>query len=238
MAKIFRGLPEAQLTRLAENLALLEHSDPGAVGAHMSTNAYAILIRGRALFFDVNASALLPLVEILRRDGFEPAGLVLSHRHSAGLGDAVITIAEQYQTPVFLHPIDAQHPQAMAVGLPYENPVGHPLLAEFGTEALHFPGHTAGLVTLYLAAQQVLLAADAAMGPTAPQADRGIEYLIRPPITTNVDDDEFRRRWLVFDRPVASVLPYHGTGYIQRRRDLPTIMQSLTRQVPTMGLTG
>ena len=204
----------------------------------MSTNAYAVLTRGRALLFDANASGLLPLVEILRRDGFEPAGLVLSHRHSAGLGDAVITIAEQYQTPVFLHPIDAQHPQAMAVGLPYENPVGHPLLAEFGTEALHFPGHTAGLVMLYFAAQQVLLAADAAMGPTAPQADRGVEYLVRPPITTNVDDDELRRGWLAFDRPVASVLPYHGTGYLQRRRDLPTIMQSLKRPVPTVGLTG
>jgi glyoxylase-like metal-dependent hydrolase (beta-lactamase superfamily II) len=140
--------------------------------------------------------------------------------------------------PVFLHPLDARHPQAAAAGVPYEDPMGHPLLAEFGVEALHFPGHTEGLVALYLPDGGTLLTGDAAMGPTAPQTEAGEEYLIRPPVGMNVDDAELRERWLAFDRPVASVLPYHGTGYVDRAADLPTIMRPLTRHEPTMGLTG
>jgi hypothetical protein len=65
-----------------------------------------------------------------------------------------------------------------------------------------------------------------------------VEYLIRPPVTMNVNDAELRVQWLGFDRPLASVLPYHGTGYLDRAADLPTIMAPLKRMDPTMGLTG
>ena len=33
-------------------------------------------------------------------------------------------------------------------------------------------------------------------------------------------------------------LPYHGTGYLDRAADLPTIMAPLTWLEPTMGLQG
>jgi hypothetical protein len=91
--------------------------------------------------------------------------------------------------------------------------VGHPVLREFGFEALLFPGQTAGSIMLYSTNNEgLLLTGDSAMGTTADQAKAGLERLIRPPIETSVDDAELRRQWLAFDRPVATVLPFHGTG--------------------------
>jgi glyoxylase-like metal-dependent hydrolase (beta-lactamase superfamily II) len=125
----------------------------------------------------------------------------------------------------------------MAAAIAYENPVGHPLMSAFGAEVVHLPGHTAGSIGLYLHGG-TLLSGDAAMGPTAVQTENGVEYLIRPPVMMNVNDAELRAQWLGFRRPLTSVLPYHGTGYLDRAPNLPTIMAPLTRMEPTMGLTG
>jgi len=49
-----------------------------------------------------------------------------------------------------------------------------------------------------------------------------------------VDDVELREQWLAFDRPIATVLPFHGTGYIDRRAaDIDSIMHPLMRPEPT-----
>jgi glyoxylase-like metal-dependent hydrolase (beta-lactamase superfamily II) len=115
--------------------------------------------------------------------------------------------------------------------------MGHPLLAEFGLEAIHFPGHTEGHIVLYGADKNGLLfTGDAAMGTNSNQAGTGIEQLIRPPAGLSTDDVELRNRWLSFDRPVATVLPYHGTGYVDRAGDIARIMAPLRRELPTLGL--
>ena len=101
-----------------------------------------------ALLFDTGAEELLPLIDQLRSQGLALRGLVLSHRHIAGLGGAVPIISREYGVPVFLHPLDASHPQAMAAGIVYEDPVGHPLMTAFGVEVVHLPGHTAGSIGL------------------------------------------------------------------------------------------
>jgi glyoxylase-like metal-dependent hydrolase (beta-lactamase superfamily II) len=163
---------------------------------------------------------------------------VISHRHIAALGGAVPIIPRKYGVPVFLHPLDAQHPQATGNGMAFENPVGHPLMTAFGVEVVHLPGHTAGSIGLYLPERKTLLAGDAAMGPTAVQTENGIEYLVRPPVMMNVNDAQLRTQWREFHRPLASVLPYHGARFMDRAADLPRIMAPLTRMDPTMGLTG
>ena len=76
-----------------------------------------MLRNSRALLIDTNFSPLKPFVRELAARGFTPAALVISHRHVAGTGDAA-------------------HPQAMVPQVPYEDPIGHPLLAEFGLEAI------------------------------------------------------------------------------------------------------
>jgi hypothetical protein len=66
-----------------------------------------------------------------------------------GLGDALIDLKTEFKIPLLLHPIDARHKHALASGLPFENPIGHRVLSEFGFEALLFPGQTAGSIVLY-----------------------------------------------------------------------------------------
>ena len=235
MSKPFRGMSQPQMMHLRPDIVLTEYSDPGAEEAHLSTNTYALLNVGRMLLVDTNVSSLLPFVRQLSDDGFSPAALVITHRHVVGLGDALSDLKTEFKIPLLLHPIDAKHKQALAAGLPFENPVGHPVLRDFGFDALLFPGQTAGSIMLYSTNNGgLLLTGDSAMGSTADQAKDGLERLIRPPIETSVDDAELRRQWLAFDRPVATVLPFHGTGYVDRpAADLASIMRPLVRSEPT-----
>lgn len=239
MSKLFRGLAEPQMTRLREDLVLIEFSDPGAVRARMSTNTFVLLKPGKSLLIDTAGSPLIPFVRRLRDEGFPPAALALSHRHVAGAGDAIYDLANEFAIPVLLHPLDARHPQSFGAGVSYEDPVDHPVLAGFGVEALPFPGHTSGHVVFYSAEQGgLLITGDAAMSTTAPQAEAGVEHLVRPPLGTNVDDQQLRKNWAAFDRPVATFLPYHGTGYVNRASDLPSLMKTLSRPEPTMSIMG
>lgn len=239
MSKPFRGFSQPQIVRLRPDLVLIEYSDPGAEPVRMSTNTYVLLRAGRMLLMDTSVSSLLPFVRKLCDEGFSPAALVIPHRHVIGLGDAVGAMVSEFDIPVLLHPIDAKHPQALAANVPFENPIGHPVLDEFGFEALLFPGHTAGHIVIYSNKHGGLLfTGDAAMGTTADQSEAGLERLIRPPIETNVDDEKLREQWLVFDRPVVTVLPYHGTGYLDRSAGLAAIMRPLNRPEPTYGLRG
>jgi len=235
MSKPFRGMSQPQMTHLRPDIVLIEHSDPGAEDVHLSTNTYALLNAGRMLLVDTNVSLLLPFVRQLSDDGFSPAALVITHRHVVALGDALSDLKTEFKIPLLLHPIDAKHKQAVAAGIPFENPIGHEVLSEFGFEALLFPGQTAGSIMLYsIKNGGILLTGDSASGTSADQAKAGLEHLIRPPIDTSVDDAELRRRWLAFYRPVATVLPFHGTGYIDRSAaDLASIMQSLVGSEPT-----
>jgi glyoxylase-like metal-dependent hydrolase (beta-lactamase superfamily II) len=235
MSKPFRGKSQPQMTHLRPDIVLIEYSDPGAEAAHISTNTCALLNAGRMLLVDTTVSSLLSFVRQLSDEDYSPAALVLSHRHVVGLGDAIDELSTEFKIPVLLHPNDAAHQQALASGIEFENPVGHPVLSEFGFDALLFPGQTAGSIMLYSRSNGgLLLTGDSAMGTSADQAKTGLERLVRPPIETSVDDAELRRQWLVFDRPVATVLPFHGTGYVDRPpAELASIMQPLVRPEPT-----
>ena len=235
MSKPFRGMSHPQMTQLRRDIVLIEHSDPGAEEVHISTNTYALLKAGRMLLVDTNVSPLLPFVRKLSDDGFLPAALVITHRHVVGSGDALSDLKSEFNIPLLLHLIDAKHKQAVAAGIPFENPIGHRVLSEFGYDALLFPGQTAGSIMLYSTNNgDVLLTGDSASGTSVDQAKAGLERLIRPPIDTSVDDAELRRRWLAFDRPVSTVLPFHGTGYVGRlAADLVSIMRPLVRPEST-----
>ena len=235
MSKPFRGMSQPQMIHLGPDIVLIEYSDPGAEEFRLSTNTYALLNSGLMLLVDTNISSLLQFVRQLSDDGFSPSALVITHRHVVGLGDALGTLKSEFKIPLLLHPIDARRQQALNSGLSFENPVGHQALAKFGFEALLFPGQTAGSIMLYSSRKGgVLLTGDSASGTSADQAKAGLERLIRPPIDTSVDDAELRRQWLAFDRPVATVLPFHGTGYVGRSaEELASIMRPLIQSGPT-----
>ena len=235
MSNPFRGMSHPQMTRLRPDIVLIEHSDPGAEAVHISTNTYALLKDRRMLLVDTNVSPLLPFVRQLSNEGFSPAAVVITHRHVVGGGDALNDLMAEFKIPLLLHPIDAKHQQAMAADLPFENPIGNPILSEFGFEALLFPGQTAGSIMLYSSKNRgLLLTGDSATGTSFDQAKAGLERLIRPPIDTNVDDAELRRQWHAFDRPVTTVPAVPRTGYFDRSAaDLASIMRSLVRSEPT-----
>ena len=235
MPDLFRGLSEPQMTRLRPDLVLIEHSDPGAERLHVSTNTFALLDNGHMLLVDTSVSSLLPFVRQLSEDGFSPSAVAILHRHVVGLGDGLTDLQAEFKIPLLLHPLDASRIRELAFGLRFENPMGHRALRVFGFEAILFPGQTGGSVMLYSAKNGgMLLTGDSASGTSADQAEAGLERLIRPPVQTSEDDAELRRQWLAFGRPVATVLPYHGTGYIDRpTEEIVSIMRPLVRPEPT-----
>lgn len=254
--------PEPQA--LLDDLLLLEHEDPGSRKDGMSTNSYALLENGsgaaggEALLVDATFDYLMPSVRELAERGYRPAAIVLTHRHIlAGNGTMLDDLAAEFgDVPVLLHPIDvaysvrddphaADHPleniepSKAAPGVGFLDPIGDPtgasLLAGFGVEALHFPGHTEGSVVLYRERDGLLLSGDAAMGTTVRQAAAGIEEVVRPWPFMSVDDARLRRAWLGFERPVSHLAPYHGrTAYLDRpAEEMREIMRPLTREEPT-----
>ncbi|MDQ3783414.1 MAG: MBL fold metallo-hydrolase [Actinomycetota bacterium] len=224
--------------RLLDDLILLEHTDPGARPAGMSTNAYALLDDGKALLVDAAFDFLRPPTREIADEGYPPAGLLLSHRHLAGNGDMFEAFGEEFGVPIFLHPLDAAHPQAGGAGVKFRDPMESPLFAEFGAEVIHFPGQTEGSVMLYRRRDGLLLAGDSAMGPTNPQTASGVERLIRPPVFTSTDDAQLRRNWIEFDKPVAHLGPYHGSVYVGRSEAMEELMRPLVREEPTLGVEG
>jgi hypothetical protein len=50
------------MTHLRPDIVLIEHSDPRAEAAHISTNTYALLKVERMLLVDMSVTPLLPFV--------------------------------------------------------------------------------------------------------------------------------------------------------------------------------
>ena len=251
--------PEPQA--LLDDLLLMEHEDPGSRKDGMSTNSYALLgggAEGEALLVDAAFDYLLPSIREVAERGYRPAGMVLTHRHVLAGNDGMLDDlqAEFGDVTVLLHPVDAAYsvaddphaadhpleniePLKAAPGVGFLDPVGDPegraLLARFGVEALHFPGHTEGSVALYRQRDGLLLPGDAAMGTTVRQAALGVEEVVRPWPFMSVADARLREGWLAFDRPVSGLAPYHGrTAYLGRPAgEMRRITRHLTRREPT-----
>ena len=230
--------PNPQPQWLLDDLALLEHDDPGGRRAEMSTNTSVLLAEGKSLVVDSAFDYLLTQIREIASGGYPPAGLVLSHRHLAENGNLFRVFAEEFGAPIFLHPLDAGHSQA-ASAVEFQDPMQSPLFAEFGVEVIHFPGQTDGSVMLYRQRDGLVIAGDSAMGTTRPQAAGGMERLIRPPFFTSTDDEQLRRNWLGFERPVSHVVPYHGSVYVGHGGErMAEIMRPLVRQETTRGVKG
>ena len=227
------------LTRLYNDLLVLGHSDPGTRRVGMSNNSYAVLSDGGAVYVDAPFEKLLPLVRQIAEEGYYPAALLLTHRHVAAQAEMLGAFEQEFGVPLFLHPVDARHPQAARTGFAFEDPTGSELLGRFGLDVRLFPGHTEGHVLVYWERHGgIVLTGDAAMGTTAEQDRDGLERLIRPPFNFNVDDEQIRRQWEEFDRPLSGAAPYHGTIYVDRGDTIREILRPLSRSEPTRGLTG
>ena len=232
-------LSTPKMIQLYDDFILLRHSDPGAQRGGMYTNSYAVLSDGKAVFVDAPFEELLPFIRQIAKD-YTPAALLLTHRHIAH-AEMLKVFEQEFGVPIFLHPIDAHHPQAAQArqaGITFQDPTKSDLFAPFDLEVQPFPGHTEESILAYWNRHGgVLLTGDAAMGPTVAQADEGMERLIRAPGAFNVDDAGVRRLWETFDKPVAGVAPFHGTVYVDRKDDIGKLMEPLTRPEPTQWMS-
>jgi hypothetical protein len=214
-----------------DDLFVLQHSSRRA---GMSTNAYAVLSDEGAVYIDAAVESLLPLIRQVADDGYEPAALLLTHRHVASDGDILETFKQEFDVPIFLHPKDAQHSQA-ASGIDFRDPTESDLLAAFDIDVQLFSGHTEGHVLIrWHRHGGVLFTGDAAMGPTVQQDENGTERYVRPPFSFSVDDEAIRRGWTDFDvGQLSGVAPYHGMVYLDRSDSIHELMRPLQRSEPT-----
>ncbi len=221
---------------LQDNLFVLPHYEAEALAHGLPANAYALLSGPNAILVDAVFADIVPGLQTLISKGCRPVALVLTHRHVAAQADLLPEIARTFHIPVFLHPIDAAHPQAKQTGFPYSDPAGASLFADLGIEIRLFPGHTEGHVALYTKqAGGLLIAGDCAVGPTiAEAADRWT--LVRPPVFLNVDDDELRQAWEGLSLPVSAIVTYHGVPRTDVPERIPEALQSLRRKQATATL--
>ena len=56
------SLAEPTLEKLYDDLYVLQHADPGARRAGMTTNSYAVLSNDSAVYIDIGSESLRPLV--------------------------------------------------------------------------------------------------------------------------------------------------------------------------------
>ncbi|HZO36025.1 MAG TPA: MBL fold metallo-hydrolase [Solirubrobacteraceae bacterium] len=225
-------------TPLLDDLVLFEHADPGAQAAQLSTNTYAVLADGASLIVDASFEYLLPAIAELAAAGRPPAGLVLSHRHLAGNGDAFAAFMSLFDAPVLMHPFDIAHPQALRAGIAFADITASDIPARFGLDVIHFPGQTEGSIMLYRPRDALLITGDSAMGTTKPQDREGLRRLVRAPAQTSISDELLRRNWERFDLPIAHIAPYHGTPVMSAGELLPELLASLRRPEPTIDGSG
>ncbi|HYW30904.1 MAG TPA: hypothetical protein VE869_05300 [Gemmatimonas sp.] len=229
--------PHPLIAMLRPGLVRLRHAEPHAEAAGMATNAYAVLAPGRALLVDAGFLDLMPAIAAFAADGFAPSALVFTHRHVVAQSDAIDALATAYQVPFLLLPRESAHPQAQQSGLQFDDPAGHEALTAVGMEALPFPGHTAGHLVLYgTSGGGVLLAGDCAMGALRAEAAAGMASLVRPPEGLTVDDRELRQQWVAFDRPVATICPFHGEPLVDDVDAVFHALESLRTATPTRTL--
>ena len=227
---------------LYDDLILLPHDEPFARRNGRSANCYALLGEAQSVLVDGGFADLLPAARDLADRGYPPTAILLTHRHVAAQGDAFGTFVRQFRTTLLLHPVEAQHPQARQTGHRFEDPMTPDILQHFGlgdAEVLFFPGHTEGHIMVYRRSHGgVLLTGDCAMGPRfdrAQDADEGA-VLVRPPLQLMVDDEQLRRNWEAFDRPVATVGPYHGGLFVDQADTMAEVMVPLKQERATHSL--
>ena len=207
-------------------VALLPQAGSGFGGTGRPLNAYSLLVGAKQILVDAGFRRLIPQVRSFAEQGHEPAAMFVTHSHVVEQSDALEEIQQIFNIPILLHPNDATSVQSEAN---FESPIGHPVLADVGAQAIHFRGHTEGSCVLYHPGDGgVLFAGDSCVGPRPTQPDAG--YLVRIPPAGCVDELALKTNWQSFDRPVAAILQLHGAISTSENADISTLLTMLRRE--------
>lgn len=204
----------AETQTIAGPVVMLPQKGSASGGTRRPLNSFAVVRADHSILFDAPYSWTLDGIRRLAAEGKPPRALVLSHRNTAGSGDAFERITTEFGITVLLHPADQDHDEAKGAGVAFVDPMTSDALRAAGIEVLHVPGHTDGSIMLYLAeAGGVLLAGDGAVAP-GPEQDPQPPRLERPKMA-DAADARFKDLWqrLAARLPLDAVLPLHGRAY-------------------------
>ncbi|WP_420392009.1 hypothetical protein [Acuticoccus sp.] len=195
-------------------------------------NSYAILLQGSSILIDAVYSWTLDGIRKIADAGMPPSAFVLTHVDVAEQGDAFEEIRSQYGCPILLHPAD-HGPRAAKAGVAFMDPREDRAIVDARFDVIEMPFHTPGSIMLHTNRNRgVVFAGDSAVAP-GPKQDPEPPRLARPKVDEALEED-FKEQWMVLksQRLMSSILPLHGTPYVDRP-DLRDIAMSL-REGPPM----
>lgn len=197
-------------------------------------NSYAILLQSSSILVDAVYSWTMEGVRRIADAGMPPAAFVLTHADVAAQGDAFEELRNTYSCPILLHPADQKLPRAAKAGVGFMDPRSDSALKAAGLDVIEMPFHTPGSIMLHTDRNRgMLFAGDCAVGP-GPKQNPEPARLERPQVDSDEMDAAFREQWLSLksQRLMSSILPLHGTPYVDRA-DLRHIAMPL-RDLPPM----
>lgn len=213
---------------LLPGLVLLPSDEPSGLAA---ANAYAIVDGERVLLVDAVHRSQLEQLRALIEAGKRVAGMVITHRHVVAQGNVLRALYAKLRIPIYLHPLDAAHPQVRPIEIPFHDPCAAGGVARsFGVEPMLFPGHTAGHVVLYWRAHGgILFCGDSARGVPG---SGGAPRVVRTPPMYSEDDAQLSRGWALFNRPLSGLCPLSGQPVVGRGEPLLPALAALYAPVP------
>lgn len=181
-------------------------------------NSYAILLKEGSILVDAVFSWTLDGVRAVADAGLPPLAFVLTHAHLLDVGDAFEDIRNAYNCPILLHPADTGGIAAQKTSIAFSDPRSSDVLRRAGFDVIEMPFHTPGSIMLHTNSNRgVLFSGDSAAAPGPEQAPDPAR-LERPRVATPELDAAFREQWVALkaQRLISSILPLHGTPYVDR----------------------
>lgn len=167
------------------NVSMVILSNSGGV---VMTNCFLVAdeASGKAVLFDAPDHTTAPLLDEIRRRGWELAGLWLTHGHFDHIADHTEVRRRFPAAPILLHALEepkARRPdlQTRGFGLPFDiAPLTPDVHVQDGQElaigdiqvsVIHTPGHAPGHVAYHLPRQRVLVGGDLIIGGSIGRTD-------------------------------------------------------------------
>lgn len=206
-------------------------------GGIASTNCFVIAdeTTKQAVLFDAPDHTVTPLLDEVRKQGWDLIGLWLTHGHFDHLADHALVKERFPNAKILIHPLDEHrliNPTSKLFQLPFTIPPGkadefvsdnqHLKLGSLDVEVLHTPGHAPGHVMYYFPSptQPILVGGDLIIGGSVGRTDL--------PDSNHPELEASIRRVMKLP-PDTTLLPGHGdvTTLAEERAKNPYVQHAL-----------
>jgi len=150
-----------------------------ASGGIAATNAYLITDEssGQCVIFDAPDHTVQPLIDEIRKQGWTPIGLWLTHGHFDHVADHQVVRDAFPDIKILIHKLDEPkllNPSTRFFQLPFAIPAGHAdgylsdgeqlQIGALNCRVIHTPGHSPGHVCFYFENDGLLIGGDLIIG--------------------------------------------------------------------------